>query len=179
MAKRKEIKLSDISDPFVYYNGKNYVYCGPFSKTGYILSNSDAKAYTVYSTRYFIPLSLGIVAFFIGLPWYIALAAFIGFQIFMSLMFRKKLLANLPVIDNFEKPGRNISIFDKVASKYTKKELLLPLICSILLVIIIPINAINQNYQDVMLYGNYAVAGLMALVSLFFLICLIKAKGSK
>ena len=176
MAKKKEILLSDLSDPFVYYNGKNYIYCGPFSKTGYILGKGDAKSYSIYSTRYFIPLSLGIVAFFIGIPWYFSIAAFVAMQIFMEISFRKKLLANLPVIENFERPNKGESIFEKVGKKYKRTELLLPMICSLLLVVVIPINAKTQGFENTMLVGNYIVAGLMALVAIFFFICFLKVK---
>lgn len=176
MAKKKEIKLSDLSDPFVYYNGKNYVYCGPFSKTGYILGKNDARSYSIYSTRYFIPLSLGIVAFFVGLPWYVAIGASVAMQIFMEVSFRKKLLANLPVIDNFEKPNKNESIFVKVGKKYKRSELLLPMICSLLLVVVIPINAKSQGYVGMMLIGNYIVATIMLLVAIFFFICFLKVE---
>ena len=40
---KKEIKIADLNDIFVYKVDKNYVYCAPFSKTGYILSNKEAK----------------------------------------------------------------------------------------------------------------------------------------
>lgn len=176
MVKKKEITLADLSDPFIYYNGKNYIYCGPFSKTGYILGNNDAKAYSIYSTRFFIPLSLGVIAFFVGMPWYVSLAAFVGMQIIMGVSFRKKLLANLPVIENFEKPDRDESFIDKVAKKYNKVEFLLPLICSILLVFDIPINAKKLGYEGGMLIGNYVVAFLMVLLSIFFFICFLRAR---
>ena len=178
MSTKKDIKVSDINDVFVYEDGKNKVYCGPFSNTGYILSNKEAKAYNIYSTRYYLPLSFAILAFIVSSSLLISFICLIALFIIMEIMFRKNVLANCPTIDNFIKPKRN-SIFDVMAKKFVVLDLIVPLILSILLSIAIPINARYNNYQGIILYGNYVISFLVLLLAIFFLITIIKIRGKK
>lgn len=178
MSVKKDIKVSDINDIFVYEDGKNKVYCGPFSYTGYILSNKEAKAYNVYSTRYYLPLSFAILAFIVSSSILISIVCLVALFIIMEIMFRRNVLANCPTIDNFVKPKRN-SIFDVMAKKFVVLDLIVPLILSILLSIAIPINAKYSNYQGIVLYGNYVISIFVFFLALFFLISIIKIRGKK
>lgn len=90
----------------------------------------------------------------------------------MELMFRKNVLANCPVIDNFERPTKN-SIFEKAANKFQHNELYVPLVLLIVLAIAIPINAKSVGYQGAVLIGNYVVAALAIILALFVLSCII------
>lgn len=177
MTRKKDLKINDIADPFIYYDGKNYVYCGPFSKKGYIITNSEAKDYNIFTSRYYLPISLGILAFFFDVNIAVCVLIFIAFQIFMGVMFRRMVLNKLIVIENFEKPNKNDTIFDKVARRNSKKILMIPLMCCLILAVIIPINAINQDYEQALLYGNYVVSGIMVLLAIFLIICISKAKN--
>ncbi|MBQ0036769.1 MAG: hypothetical protein KBT35_07635 [Firmicutes bacterium] len=169
---KKEIKIADLNDIFVYKVDKNYVYCAPFSKTGYILSNKEAKPFTVYSTRYYLPLSVAVLAFLISKSIIISIISLVGLFIVMELMFRKNVLANCPVIDNFERPTKN-SVFEKAANKFQHNELYVPLVLLIVLAIAIPINAKSVGYQGAVLIGNYVVAALAIILALFVLSCII------
>ncbi|MDO4940735.1 MAG: hypothetical protein Q4E33_03465 [Erysipelotrichaceae bacterium] len=175
---KKELKVSDLNDIFVYKVDKNYIYCAPFSKTGYILSNKEAKPFSVYSTRYYLPLSIAILAFLISKSIIISIIALVGLFIIMELMFRKNVLANCPVIENFERPTKN-SIFEKAANKFQHNELFVPLVLLIVLAIAIPINAKSNNYEGAVLIGNYVVAGLAFALAIFILMCIIYIKNHK
>ena len=58
MARTNQRRISDINDMFIYQSGKNYVYCGPFSKKGYIVTNDNARAYTLFASRYILAITV-------------------------------------------------------------------------------------------------------------------------
>lgn len=179
MANTNQRKISDINDRFLYPYGKNYVYCGPFSKKAYILTNDNAKSYLLFSARYMIALSVTVLLFVVTSKALISLIAGIATFVVFELVFRLKFLTDLPTVENFVKPER-ANIIDSLVEKYTVWKMAVLIFCGIGLAVLIPINAYYlQKYEGIILTANFAVAIGVGIYSIIAIIALIKKLKNK
>lgn len=179
MANARQRKLSDLNDRFLYQYGKNYVYCGPFSKKAYILTNENAKAYSFFSTRYMIVLSIVVLLFILNVKPIISIIAGVISFIVFELAFRLKFLKDLPVVENFEKPKR-LSTIENLTENFSTTRIAILIFCGVGLAILIPINALYlQHYEGLILTANIAVAIGVGVYSLMAIIALIKKLKNK
>lgn len=173
MARTNQRRISDINDMFIYQSGKNYVYCGPFSKKGYIVTNDNARAYTLFASRYILAITVLLFLALTTKNVLLSIGAGILTFVFFEVLFRVKFLANLPVIDNFVKPQR-ASIVESMAESFSVPRIIALICFGVGLVVLVPINAKLQNYEGMLLYVNYAVAIGVGIYTLMGITALIK-----
>ena len=63
--KKKKILPKDLNGIFVYHEEKRTVYAPPFSRRGYIISDSNIDQYVSYVQAYLIAIIIFVVAYII------------------------------------------------------------------------------------------------------------------
>jgi len=180
MANKKPRDISKIQSRNIHYNGKNFIYADAFTKNvGYVLSNNEAERIAFFETRYFLSISMGVVAFFVFKNILIGLAVGIGMVILTELSFRLKFLKELPVIENYQKPKPK-PLLDIMEANYSIKRLVILILFGLGITILVPINAKMSNYEGMNLYLNYVIsAGMGIFVILVVITLLRKLKKNK
>lgn len=171
MNNNQDIRLEDIKDRNVYHNGKNYIYCGPLSNKGYILTKDCTKQYVFYANRLMISVYAGLLAIFITRNALISIAVTLVTYTAFLILFKIRLLDDLPVCENFVKPKRE-GFITGFAKESTPIRLLATFVLSLAIAGLLLYNTKLANYEGWLLYINYAliigiaVYGLIGLVSL-------------
>lgn len=162
-AQEENLKGS-ISGLHIYKDERNRpVYYDVFSKTGYILSNNEAR-YKQYSMRFMMGIIGFILMMLFNMPILVDFAVGIAVYIFMEVKFRK-FLKTLVRIENFkcdEKMKSQQSIKTLDTNKVVIKMILL-----IALSVLIIINAQNEGYTGWLLYLNYVISILSFIFALY------------
>lgn len=181
---RKITTASDIEGLFIYHDKRNRtVYCGPFSKAGYVISNQLVGKYTFYSSKFVVALSVGLIAAYL-FEWQgiIGLIAGVIAYVAMAFLFYLRFLPQCARIENFVKPAK-----ENYIERNGKAERLLSNATTALLAIALPIVIIiNMNqvgYTGIMRTLNilFAIgAALFALLACYLtIVSFIKAQEEK
>lgn len=174
MTNKKHKSIASISDRHIVYDGKNYIYADSFTgDKGYILTSNETEKFVIYSSRFVLGLSVGILLFF--LTNIIVLASVLGIltYVVLELLFRSRFLASLPLIENYDRPKAK-SIIAGMLDKYSKTKLILMAIFMGGIVALIPVNIHLQKYTGLLLYSNYAILVALTVYELVIIVALIK-----
>lgn len=170
-----KFNIKELDGLFIYHDEKNRtIYSNPFQKDGYILTNSDYKAYIVYSARWLIAISVPALLYYfveLSIPMFILIA--LAIYAIGSALFYFKFLPSLPIVKNFKKPKRD-NLFIRNSDKLSTLRLLSVFIIGILAAVLLIINLRMSNFDKLTLYANYLVIAFVILYSIFDLIQLIK-----
>ena len=160
---------------FIYHDSKNRtIYSNPFQKDGYILTNSDMKAYSIYAGRIIFAIAIPAVLYLvIKLPLYVYFIVGILVYLIMSALFYFKFLPSLPVIKDFKKPQRE-NIFIRNSNKLSTFRLLMVFVVGILAIFLLILNIKLSSFDNFTLIANYCLIIFIALYSIFDLYQLIK-----
>lgn len=151
---------------YLHKNGQT-IYYNPFTKTSYIITKEDAKAYTYYSTRLFVAVAVAYtITVFSDNP-------FLGFGIggaiwgILSLLFYKIFLPKLAFLSNFTVPDKD-SFIERMVKKTSSGKLVSASMISLILGFFIGTLAYISGYEKYILAFNlFFVAGTV----IFSIIC--------
>ncbi|MBQ6335108.1 MAG: hypothetical protein IJI46_08585 [Erysipelotrichaceae bacterium] len=174
MPNRRIIKARDLAGIFIYQDPKQgTIFYDIFSRKGYILTSSDVKTYSLYTTIF--PLSI-IVAFgamsLFNLNYLVTAIVFALAYLLGALAFRFMFFYKLPEAKNW-KPVKKESIFLYLARGYSVTRLVILICLLIALSILMPIYANVSGYQGINLYGSYLVGAAALLGAIITIISLI------
>ncbi len=133
--------------PFIYKDSKGRsVYCGPFMKSGYVIPNSEVRAYTIYSARYVLAVSVGVIPYFLFDNPYLGIGIGLAVLIVLELMFRLKFLKNLRKIEHFERPKRD-NFMERNVRNTSAGQLLISVLLSVAFVAALIYNFYVMKFQ--------------------------------
>lgn len=155
---------------YLHKNGQT-VYYNPFTKMSYIITKDEAKAYTYYSTRLFLGVSVAyILTVFLDNP-------FIGFAVggalwgIVCFLFYKVFLPKLATLKNFEVPEKE-SFIERMVKTTNSGKLVSAAVISLILGFFIGTLAYTNGYEKYIFAFNLLfVAGTV----IFAGICLYAA----
>ena len=179
MANSRIIKAKDLSGLSIYQDPKRgTVFYDIFTKKGYILTSSDVKTYTIYTSM--LPLCF-IVAFaampLFKLDYVAALIIFLVLYIAVMILFRVKFFYTLPEAVGF-KPVKRDSIFVWMATNFSRNRLIILAVMLIALTILMPVYAHMENMSGMTLYGSYIAAAVTLIGAIISIISLrVKTKN--
>ena len=156
MANRRIIKASDLSGFSIFQDPKRgTVFYDIVSRKGYILTTSDVRMYTLYTSM--LPLSiicacLAMSMFNLGYVSTILIFAAIYLLAFMA--FRFTFFWKLPEAERW-KPVKKESVFLYLARGYSKNRLIILIFLLLAISILMPLYAIIENRTGIDLYGSY------------------------
>ena len=159
MSERKIIKTKDLAGLTIYQDPKRgTIFYDIFTKKGFILTSSDVKTYTIYTSM--MPLCF-IVAFALSslfsLGYIATIIIFLVLFIAMMILFRVKFFYTLPEAENW-KPVKRENIFVSMAMNYSRNRLIALILMLMALTILMPLYANMEKYDNINLYGSYAIA---------------------
>lgn len=159
MANSRIIKAKDLSGLSIYQDPKRgTIFYDIFTKKGYILTSSDVKTYTIYTSM--LPLCF-IVAFaamsLFKLNFLTAAIIFLFLFGAVMVLFRVKFFYTLPEAEGF-KPVKRDNIFVSIARTFPKNRLIVLILMLVALTILMPIYANMENVDGVNLYGSYVIS---------------------
>ena len=179
MANRKKIEAKDLGGLFIYQDPKKgCVYYDIFTKKGYIITNSEVKTYNIYSLSLPIGIMAAYVLTILGFEFWTSALVGLAVYVILKLIFRFKFLYSLPEIPNYQK-GKRENVFVTLIKKYGTAKLLILSILFVAIVIVTLINAKVSNFEGLNLYLNYGIAAIVSVVSIIFIIALLKSIGEK
>ena len=172
---RKIIKTRDLSGLNIYQDPKRgTIFYDIFTQRGFILTSSDVKTYTVYSSM--LPLSF-IVAFAITslfrLDYIATIIIFLVIYAAVMILFRVNFFYKLPEAENW-KPFKRENIFVWMATNFSRSRLIMLLLMLIALSVLMPLNAYLEKAEGINLYGTYAVTAVTIVGAIITVIALIK-----
>lgn len=177
MPKKPNIKTSDLNGLFIYQDPKSgTVYYDILTKKGYVLTTSDIKTYTIYSSMFSLCLLLSMgLTYFANIKLTTALIIFVLLYIGSELLFRFAFFYKLPEADNF-KPFKRDSIITMFAKKLSVQRLIVLIILLVALVILMPIYANMSNFTGLELYITYIIEALLIAGTIISIAALISKK---
>lgn len=178
MPNRKILKARDLTGLSIYQDPKRgTIFYDIFTKKGYILTSSDVKTYTIYTSM--LPLCF-IVSFaatsFFSLSYTAGAIIFLVLFIAVLVLFRVKFFYTLPEATDW-KPVKRENIFVWMAMNFSKNRLIILIFLLIALTILMPLYSKMENFTGFTLYGGYAVSVVTfigAIISIISLIVKIK-----
>ena len=107
--KQRAISASDITGISIWHEIKNrqlerVVYSNRFMNDGYIITDDDARKFSLYQSRTIVAEVLFVFIYIITRKLLISFAIPAIFYVIVSALFFKKYLPTLEHIDNYEKP---------------------------------------------------------------------------
>ena len=149
--KKKKILPKDLNGIFVYHEEKRTVYAPPFSRRGYIISDSNIDQYVSYVQAYLIAIIIFVVAYIIyrklTIPILLA-SMFIAVNLFL---FYRSFLSKANIIANYKRPKRD-SFAQRQAAALDEKQIITIIIASPLLAAAIMFNSYLNGFKDEMFY---------------------------
>ena len=174
MANKKHKSIASVNDRYLVYDGKNYVYADGFTgDKGYILTSNETEKFVIYSSRYALGLSVGILLFFLTNQVVLSIVLGLLTYVVFEVLFRTRFLKTLPVIEKYNKPKAK-GIVEGLVDKHTKMSLILMALLMGGIVILIPVNIHLQNYTGTLLYCNYIIFAALLIYEIIIIIALIK-----
>ena len=148
------------------------------SKTGYVIQEKDKKNYNLYSNRYVLSFSGGVLASTFNIPILYCLAIILATVAFLEYRYRYHFLSSLVQLTNFT-PKNNLSTLDSmVAANEKKKNLLLGILYFVFGVLII-LNGLQMKVSSFVMGGYIIVAIAAAYMGIMNLIAFSKIKNWK
>ena len=133
--------------PFIYKdsNGRS-VYRGLFMKDGYVIPNSEVRAYTIYSARYVLAVSIGALLYFFFDNAYVGIAVGLVVLAVLELLFRFKFLKGLRKIEGFERPKQD-NFMERNVKSTSAGQLLISVLLSVAFVIALIYNFYVMKFR--------------------------------
>ena len=149
--------------PFIYKDSKGRsIYCGPFMKNGYVIPNSEVRAFTIYSARYVLAFSIGVLPYFFFNNVWFGVAAGVIVLVVLELMFRLKFLKGMRKIPNFERPKRD-NYFERNVKNTSAGQILISMLLSFAFVIALIYNYYVMRFQGFEMIAYFVlIAGAFA-----------------
>lgn len=165
---------------FVYRDEKKrYVYKAPYMKEGRYLTKSDIKTFSLFEMR--LPGSILIcvlLGYMMDNNYVIGAIAGIVTYVAFTLIMVFWYLPQLPVATGFKKPSGSSSL-EASAKSAPYWRILVLIIAAAALGVITIYNCNKKGYTGFTLYGNYALAALAIVYSLYHVIVLFKKLSLK
>ena len=180
MANRRIIKASDLSGFSIFQDPKRgTIFYDIISRKGYILTSSDVRAYTLYTSM----LPLCILAAFLAmslfnLNYLSTFIIFVALYLTAFMAFRLFYFYKLPEAERW-KPVKKESVFLYLARGYSKARLAILIFLLLALSILMPVYANIEQRTGIDLYGSYFL-GAAAFVGMIIVIIslIIKTKNN-
>ena len=147
----------ELSGPFIYRDNKNRViYSNPLLKNDYLVNNSEARTFGLFSMRFPIAVLAGLIISLFNKNYLLAVIAALLILLVSTLYFWFIYIPKLPVIEKYTKVPKE-SFLDRLA-KSSKKRLFLLIFLVVSLAFLVVYNAIASGYTGFTLYANFAIA---------------------
>ena len=174
MSQRKIIKAKDLAGINIYQDPKRgTVYYDWFTKKGYILTSSDVKTYTIYTSM--MPLCI-LVAFaassLFSLSYVVAIILCIALYAAVAVLFRIKFFYKLPEATNWH-PVKKENIFISTARNLSIVRLVIIIVLLTALTIMMPIYASIEGMSGFNLFGTYLVTAATVVGLIIIIVSLI------
>ena len=174
---RKDISSLSGSNIYLDMYGDK-VYYNIFDKNGYIISKQIENTFRLLYYRYFnICIVIVILGNYIN-TWQNTLLVGLGAVVLVEAYFRLVFLKKLKVIKNFKRE-KKISLMESIINSKEKDRVIIKAIAYILISILVIINAIQQNYNLMLLILSVLVAIYSFYIGIINSIAFIKMKKSR
>ena len=179
MANRQPIKTKDLDGLFIYQDPKKgTIYYDIFTRRGYILTSSDIKTYSMYSSSfYFCILIAFLLMYTFKLTYVDTILIFIALYILIQVIFRITFLYKLPVIENYQPPKKE-KVYISIANKYSSGRLIFLLLAFLALTILMPIYAYTSNMTNYNKIASYLLSFMTLVASIITLLAIISKRKS-
>lgn len=177
MAKATNQRARELSGLTIYQDPKRgTIFYDIFTRKGYILTTSDVKKYTIYSSMLpiCVILAVGAMSLF-SLRLSDAAIIFAITYLIVMIAFRFSFFYKLPVAENW-KPFKRDSIIVSMAKNYSSSRLTTLLILLVLLTILMPMYTKTINADQLNTYASYVSSVITGIFSIITLIAIIQKK---
>jgi hypothetical protein len=159
---------------FVYKDGRRYIYKPPYLKKGRYINKSDIKTFSLFEMRLSVSVLIGVLLGYTLEDNYI-IGVIVGAIVYIisTLVMILWYLPQLQVAEGFKKQS-TMSVLTEQANNSPYWRLFVVVGLSAALAIFTYINANNQGYTGFVLYGNYILAGISMLYSVYTIVVLIR-----
>ncbi|MDO5331989.1 MAG: hypothetical protein Q4E99_04845 [Bacillota bacterium] len=171
---RKQLTANDINGMFIYHDPKKgCIFYDIFTKKGYILTNADAKTYSIYSLSVPIGIMAGYVLTLFNLPFYICAIVGVCVYLLLKVIFRFKFIYSLPEIENYQRPIKE-SLVSSLSKKYSSTRLIILALLLVAISIATMVNAKISNYTGIDFYLNVVLAVGIFVVAIITFVAFVK-----
>ena len=175
MANNKITKTKDLNGLFIYQDPKNgTVFYDIFTKKGYILTSSDIKGYTIFSSLLYLCLAITfLLTSMFKLDFVKSLLLLIALYILGQVIGRITFLYKLPIAKNFT-AVKDEDFIARFAHKYSNGRLITLAILLTLLTILMPIYAKVEKMDTINTYICYFVSLITFICTIICIIAITK-----
>ena len=136
------------------------VYWNRFNKTAYLLTGKT-KPFRTYSSRFYIGFIAGALTYVFKMPIIACIA--IGLIVYAAMEYKfRSFLRTLPEIKHFD-PRKRVKKIEAEAKMDTYK-IVLKVVLAAAMIVLILLNAYQQQFEGFFLYLNYALCGVAAIL---------------